>query len=88
MLVFLGRVIDIRGHADKEVMPVFVTTKGYDPGAQLIANKYGITTHIVRDSNEFALAIAGNIAVGRCGVSAEAQIGQVTVITNAVKLDA
>lgn len=82
MLVFLGRVVDIRDHSDKDIIPIFVTTKGYDLGAQLIASKYGITTHIVKDANEFAIEIAGNLAVGRCGVNAETRIGRVTVITD------
>ena len=80
MLVFLSRVIDIRNNAGGDVIPIFVTTKGYQPGAELIANKYEIDMHTVKNANEFALGIADNLTVGISGVESKAQIGELKIV--------
>ena len=80
MLVFFGRVRDIRNSVAEEVIPIFVTAKGCQPGAELIAKKYNIDMHVVKNANEFALGIAGNLTIGLQGLEAKGQVGEIKVI--------
>jgi len=63
VLVFLGRVHDISQNFNGKIHSVIVTTKGFQSGAQKVAEYYKITLAEVRSADEFVIRYKNLISV-------------------------
>jgi hypothetical protein len=64
VLAFFGRIHDIGPAFQGQIHPVIVTTKGFQPGAEMVARYYGIDLKIVRSATEFAIAYKNHTMFG------------------------
>jgi hypothetical protein len=82
ILVLVGRIKDIQANEKRKINGIFVTTKGYQPGAKKIAKYFQIVTNTAISIDEFAFQLAQHVIIGTKSLKLGLQLHQPKIITS------